>query len=240
MLAFITGSGFYDIPGLEDREVRVVPTPYSEVAVSAGRLAGHDILFIPRHGSDHSLPPHAIDYRANIWALREAGATGIIAVNVVGSIDPSHGPGSFVLCDQFIEFTSGRAVTFFDEPGNVQHIDMTEPYDPALRARLTAAAVDIGLELAPRATYVCTNGPRFETPAEITMYGILGGTLVGMTGYPEVALAREAGVPYAAVAIVANLAAGLQGEELSHDDVVGVIDGCRDSLFELLTRVVAG
>lgn len=239
MLAFITGSGFYDIPGLEDRSVRVIDTPYGSVSVSSGSLDGREIMFIPRHGADHSLPPHAINYRANVWALRDAGADGIVAINVVGSIDPAHGAGSFLLCDQFLEFTSGRDVTFFDEPGNVQHIDMTEPYDLALRAQLSEAAAALGIDLAPTATYVCVNGPRFETPAEIKMYDILGGTVVGMTGYPEVALARELGVPYAAVAIVANLAAGLQGEELSHHDVVEVIEGTKQPMFALLTKLAS-
>ena len=236
MLALITGSGFYDIPGLAERQVTEVETPYGAVSVNSGMLAGAPVAFIPRHGADHSLPPHAINYRANVWALREFGADGIVAVSVVGSIDTAYQAGAFLLCDQFIEFTSGRAVTFFDEPGNVQHTDMTAPYDPELRAQLVSAAEVIGLDIAPSATYVCTNGPRFETPAEIKMYGILGGTLVGMTGYPEVALARELRVPYAAVAIVANLAAGLQDAELSHEDVVGVIDGCKEPLFALVTE----
>ena len=240
MLALITGSGFYDVPGLTARKVTEVATPYGPVSVSSGMLDGSHVAFIPRHGSDHSLPPHAINYRANVWALREFGADGIVAINVVGSIDPAYPAGTFLLCDQYIEFTSGRDVTFFDEPGNVQHIDMTEPYDLELRSHLSSAAETIGLDLAPTATYVCTNGPRFEPPAEIKMYGILGGTVVGMTGYPEVALARELGVPYAAVAIVANLAAGLQGTELSHEDVVGVIDECKVPMFALVAALVRG
>jgi len=238
MLVLITGSGFYDVPGLTGRSDRDVDTPYGQVRVSTGVLRDKEIAFIPRHGSDHSLPPHAINYRANIWALNAIGATGIVAINVVGSIDPSCGPGSFLLCDQYLEFTSGRADTFFDEPGSVRHTDMTEPYDPALRAVIARAATELGVELAESATYVCTNGPRFETAAEIRMYGMFGGTVVGMTGYPEVALARELAIPYAAIAIVSNLGAGLQGVELSHDDVMDVIEGCKTSMFELLDRVI--
>jgi len=238
MLALITGSGFYDIPGLKGKAGRDVDTPYGPVHVTTGDLRGREVAFIPRHGSDHSLPPHAINYRANIWALNEIGANGIIAINVVGSIDPTYVAGSFLLCDQYIEFTSGRGATFFDEPGSVRHTDMTDPYDSTLRATLSLAADEIGLDLASSATYVCTNGPRFETAAEIRMYGMFGGTVVGMTGYPEVALARELAIPYAAVAIVANLGAGLQGEELSHDDVMAVIEGCKKPMFELLTRAV--
>ncbi len=236
MLAFITGSGFYELPGLTGQESRIVPTPWGEVNVTMGRYADRLVAFIPRHGSDHSLPPHRIEYRANIRALAEIGTTAILAVNVVGGIVDELPPGAMACVDQFIDFTKGRADTFFDE--SVRHTDMTEPYDADLRELLLAAAAELGLSLAPAATYVCANGPRFETRAEIDFYRRIGGHVVGMTGYPEVALARELEIPYAAVAVVSNAAAGMTGDPLTIEEIWDVLDDVRPQLMQLLARTV--
>lgn len=247
MHGLITGSGFYDIPDLEDRTVTPTETPYGSVRLTTGRWRGQPVAFLPRHGADHSVPPHAINYRANVWALAEAGVTGIIATAVSGGINPALTPGRLVLISDFLNFTSGRAETFFDgvtDPGfahsrgPVTHTDMTAPYDPAMRAAIRRAAELESIDLADGAVYCTTNGPRFETPAEIRMMGTLGGDLVGMTGYPEVALAREARVPYAAIGVISNPAAGLGAAELSADDIFAVIDGASDPLYRLIGRAI--
>lgn len=238
MIALIAGTGYYDIPGLVDRAERPVDTPYGAVTLLTGSWHDQPVAFLARHGADHSIPPSAIDYRANLWALSEAGAEAILAVNVVGSLVEDRGPGAFFLVEDYLEFTSGRADTFFDQPGEVRHTDMTTAYDPELRGLLARAAELEGIDLTPGAVYVCTNGPRFETPAEIRMFATLGAHVVGMTGYPEVALARELALPYAAVAVVANLAAGMSGEELSHEEIGEVLVDTRAPLFALLGRAI--
>ena len=238
-VGIIAGTGFYELPGLTEAEHHVVNTDWGEASAMTGRWRGRRIVFVPRHGGDHSIPPSAVNYRANIAAMRDLGAAAILAVSVVGSMVPERGTGSFLLLDDYLEFTTGRAATFFDQPGEVVHTDMSTPYDPALRAALAAAADAEGIDVAPTATYVCTDGPRFETPAEIRMYALMGGSVVGMTGYPEVALAREAAIPYAGVAVVANMAAGMFDGEISHEDVSVALEATKAPLFALLGRTVA-
>ena len=238
-VGIIAGTGYYELPGLTDAEHRVVRTDWGEASAMTGRWHGRRIVFVPRHGGDHSIPPSAINYRANMAAMRDLGASAILAVSVVGSMVPERGTGSFLLLDDYLEFTTGRAATFFDQPGAVTHTDMTTPYDPTLRAALAAAAQAEGIDTAPSATYVCTNGPRFETPAEIRMYAQLGGSVVGMTGYPEVALARELGIPYAGVAVVANMAAGMFDGEISHEEVSAALEATKAPFFALLGRTVS-
>jgi len=237
-VGIIAGTGFYEIPDFADAEHLTVSTDWGEAHAMTGRWHGRRIVFVPRHGGDHSIPPSAINYRANIAAIGDLGATAILAVSVVGSMVPERGTGSFLLLDDYLEFTAGRDATFFDRPGQVTHIDMTTPYDPSLRAALAAAAEAEGIDVAPTATYVCTNGPRFETPAEIRMYAQMGGSVVGMTGYPEVALAREAGIPYAGIAVVANMAAGMFDGEISHEEVSAALEATKEPLFALLSRAV--
>ncbi|WP_419917383.1 S-methyl-5'-thioinosine phosphorylase [Candidatus Poriferisodalis sp.] len=238
-VGIIAGTGYYELPGLSEAEHQMVQTDWGEAHAMTGRWRGRSIVFVPRHGGDHSIPPSAINYRANIAAIRDLEATAILAVSVVGSMVPERGTGSFLLLDDYLEFTTGRAATFFDQPGQVTHTDMTTPYDPSLRAALVAAAATEGIDVAPTATYVCTNGPRFETPAEIRMYAQMGGSVVGMTGYPEVALAREAGIPYAGIAVVANMAAGMFDGEISHEEVSAALAATKEPLFALLGRTVS-
>ncbi len=258
MFALITGSGFYDIPELEDRSVDAVDTPFGgPVSVTTGRWRGADVCFIPRHGSDHSIPPHGINYRANIAALKAVGARSIVATAVSGGINVDMGPGAMVLISDFLNFSSGRKVTFFDGsnraivaegkaesgagaggPIKVVHTDMSTPYDPALRAIVLQAAADESVPLIDGGVYCTADGPRFETPAEINMMRILGGDLVGMTGYPEVALAVEAGLPYASIGIVSNPAAGMNDEPLSVDDIVHLIENAAEPLYRLIGRTI--
>ncbi len=250
MFGLITGSGFYDIPELVDRTVHAVDTPFGgPVTVTTGTWRDQPVCFIARHGSDHSIPPHAINYRANIAALKTVGAASILATAVSGSLNSAMPPGSLVLIDDVLNFTSGRDATFFDGSGrpivagaeparSVVHTDVTNAYDPALRALVGQAAVDEGIALIDGAVYCTADGPRFETPAEIRMMGILGGDLVGMTGYPEVVLAVEAGLPYASIGVVSNLAAGIGEEPLSADDIMELIDDVADPLHRLIGRTV--
>jgi 5'-methylthioadenosine phosphorylase len=245
VFGLITGSGFYDIPDLVERVANVVQTPYGAVSLTTGVWRGQPVGFLARHGADHSIPPHAINYRANIWALRHAGAEAIVATAVSGGINPEMELGSLVLISDFLDFTSGRVATFFDgstDPrfgtGPVVHTDMTTPYDPGLRALLAKAAADEAIPVIDGGVYCATSGPRFETPAEIKMMGLLGGDLVGMTGYPEVALAREAGLPYASIGVVANAAAGLAGGELSAGDIVTVVERSAQPLYRLVGRTI--
>lgn len=239
MLSLITGSGFYDIAAIVDRRVVSTPTPYGEVKVTFGRWqGGAEIAFLARHGADHSIAPHSINYRANIWALREAGATAILATAVSGGITDGLDPGDLVIIDDFLNFTAGRADTFFDEPGNLQHTDMTDVYDSALRQLIEGAAERVGVPIASSGTYCATNGPRFESPAEIRMMAMVGGDIVGMTGYPEVALARELDLPYASIGVISNRAAGLIDEPLSLPEIMAVIDAASEPLYNVIGAVI--
>jgi 5'-methylthioadenosine phosphorylase len=186
-------------------------TPYGEPsgAMTFGRLADADVVFLARHGYGHTLAPHEINYRANIWALKELKVDGVVAIATVGGIRADLGPGSLVLPDQIIDYTHSRKSTFFEgSEMPVIHADFTEPYTPALRAQLLAAAAACGEPLVDGGVYACTQGPRLETAAEIERIARAGGDMVGMTGMPEAALAREAELAYAAIGVVVNHAAG--------------------------------
>lgn len=231
-IGIIGGTGVYALGGSEAATVR---TPYGEAAFSRVLHGEHELLFLPRHGTGHSLPPHRINYRANIAALRDAKCRCIIATNAVGTIDESLEPGSLVLPDQFIDFTKSRPLTFHDgEEGGVRHVDVTEPYCPALRRRASESLAALGPAVREGATYVCTEGPRFETPAEIRMFRLLGGDLVGMTGVPEVVLAREAGLCYMTLCIVTNYAAGISGRPLTEDEVGRIMDAAVGQVREAI------
>lgn len=211
MLAIIGGSGLTRLSSLEIVRREVARTPYGEPsgALLFGKLCDKPVVFLARHGYGHTIPPHLVNYRANIWALRQAGATGIVSVASVGGIRADFGPGKLVVPHQIIDYTWGRVGTFFediDQP--VHHIDFTNPYDQALRQRILEAARASGESVFDGGVYAATQGPRLETAAEIDRLERDGADLVGMTGMPEAALARELGLPYAAINVVANHAAG--------------------------------
>jgi len=211
MYAIIGGSGLAKLSALETPRRQVMRTPYGEPsgALTFGRLAGADVVFLARHGYGHTLAPHEINYRANVWALRELKVEGVISVATVGGIRPDLGPGTLVLPDQIIDYTHSRKSTFFEgSEMPVIHVDFTEPYTPALRAELLAAAAACGEPLVDGGIYACSQGPRLETAAEIERIARDGGDMVGMTGMPEAALAREAELAYAAIGVVVNHAAG--------------------------------
>jgi 5'-methylthioadenosine phosphorylase/5'-methylthioinosine phosphorylase len=221
-IAVIGGSGFQRWERFEASACHTVETPYSAepVPVHAGSLAGQNILFLPRHGRDHSLPPHLINYRANLWALRELGARSIVAIATVGGITRVAEPGLLMIPDQILDYTWGREPTFFDAAdGVVAHVDMTEPYCDGLRRCLAEAGNSAGASLVDGGTYAATQGPRFETAAEVRRLERDGADIVGMTGMPEATLARELQLAYATIAIIVNPAAGKVEGGISMDQV---------------------
>jgi 5'-methylthioadenosine phosphorylase len=219
--AILGGSGVDVTALLDDLRPQTVETRYGAVALEVGRFEGEEVAFLRRHGKGHTVPPHRVNYRANIAALDTLGVRRILATAAVGSVRVEHAMGSFVVIDQFLDFTSGRESTFHDgSDAGVVHVDMTDPYCTDIRRTVVASGHNLGLPVVDGGTYVCAQGPRFESAAEIRMFITLGGDVVGMTGVPEVVLAREAGLCYATIAIVTNLAAGLRPETLSHEEVL--------------------
>lgn len=211
MLAVIGGTGLTKLANLDVSHREVLRTPYGDPsgAVTFGQICGRPVAFLARHGYGHTVPPHEVNYRANIWALSKGGAKAIVSVASVGSIRADLKPGDVVIPDQIIDYTWGRKSTFHEGPAcAVTHVDFTDPYDAALRARLIAAAKKAGIPVSTSAVYAATQGPRLETAAEINRFERDGADVVGMTGMPEAVLARELGVPYAAISVVANFAAG--------------------------------
>jgi 5'-methylthioinosine phosphorylase len=210
-LAVIGGTGLYNFPGLKEVERRDVATPFGapSALVVTGELRSKRVAFLARHGESHTLAPHRVNYRANLWALHSLGARVVVGVNAVGGIRADMGPRQLVVPEQIIDYTHGRITSFCDVDGaKVEHIDFSEPYSAVLRARLLAAARQAGIDVVAGGCYGATQGPRLETAAEIVRMRRDGCDLVGMTGMPEAALARELGVDYACLALVANWAAG--------------------------------
>lgn len=215
-IAIIGGTGLEEMLGVS--EVTNVGTPYGiSHAISICEVQGRRVAFLPRHGRKHDVPPHKINFRANIYALYKLGVERIIATNAVGAINPNFKPGDIVVPHDLIDFTRQRPLTFYDT-APVTHIDFTEPYCPELRKILIEKAREVG-DVHEQAVYVCTEGPRFETPAEIKMFRLLGCDVVGMTGVPEATLARELGMCYATICFVSNMAAGM-ANRLTYDEVL--------------------
>jgi len=240
LFGIIGGTGFYRMEDETGGERVTVNTTYGPAQVTRVRVGEVEVAFLARHGFDHSVPPHRVNYRANIAALRELGVMNVLASAAVGSMAEQSPPGSLALLTQFLDFTRSRPATFYDgEEGKVVHVDVTEPYCPHLRGELLVAATEVNERLHPEATYVCAEGPRFETPAEIRMFRQLGGEIVGMTNVPEVVLAREAGMCYAAVAIVTNWAAGVSKEPVRHEEVSGFMDQQAPRVSALFGHVIA-
>lgn len=219
--AVIGGTGVYDPEMLDDTYEIIQDTDYGQVKITAGNYEGQKIAFLARHGSDHSVPPHLVNYRANIMALEMLGVKNIIATAAVGSLNLDIKPGEYLLADQFLDFTKSRQNTFFvGGKEGVVHCDMTVPYCPDVRAAIEKAGQEMGLTIHNGGVYVCTEGPRFETAAEINMFKQLNGTVIGMTSVPEVCLAREKGICYGNISIITNYAAGISPNILTHSEVV--------------------
>ncbi|MCD6168908.1 MAG: S-methyl-5'-thioadenosine phosphorylase [Caldisericia bacterium] len=234
----IGGSGFYDLPGVKEREKKEIITPFGSVEVSIGEIGDREIVFVPRHGKTHTIPPHLIPYRANIWAMKEIGVERILATSASGSLNENMKPGDFVIIDQFLDFTHDRDFTFFDSVGKVVHTDMTDPYCPEMRDVIRKVMEKEGVRFHFAGTYVAMNGPRYESRAEIKMLKILGGDIVGMTGVPEVTLARELGLCYASIGIVTNFAAGITDEMITHEEVKRLMDEKSEILKKIIIEVI--
>lgn len=249
MLAFIGGTGLNQLPGLQLERIKEVPTPYQDapVRVACGRLPDvtGTLHFLPRHGEGHTVPPHRINYRANMFALRELGITSVLAVNAVGGIHRLMGPGVIAVPDQIIDYTSARAHTFFDGDAvdivsadrftaSVTHIDFTRPYTQALRELLLASAEKLDLPVLTQGVYGATQGPRLETAAEVKRLQNDGCDMIGMTGMPEAALARELDLAYASVCLSVNWAAGLSDDVITMTAIRAVLDQGMAQIHRLL------
>lgn len=241
-LAIIGGTGLYRLASLSDVQAVEGDTPYGAPSgpVRVGTLAGRRVAFLARHGEGHSLPPHRVNYRANLWRLKDLGARRVLAVNTVGGITDAYGPQVLGLPDQLIDYTWGRTSSFWDgEGGEVLHVDFGEPYTPSLRADVLAAAKKAGVVLVDGGCYGATQGPRLETRAEIARMRRDGCDLVGMTGMPEAGLARELGLDYACLAIVANWAAGCgDAAEITLEEVLANVEAASASLPDLLEALL--
>ncbi len=222
LLAIIGGTGLTQLGGLTISKRETLTTPYGAASAEfiTGELFGKSVVFLARHGNPHRIPPHKINYCANIWGLKQLGVERIIAVAAVGGITTSMAPGHIAIPDQIIDYSYGRKHTFFaDDKFPLTHIDFSFPYHPKLRAELIAGARQVGLPVSETATYGCTQGPRLETVAEIRRMERDGCDLVGMTGMPEAALARELGMEYASLSVIANWAAGKTAGEISMAEI---------------------
>lgn len=204
-IGIIGGSGLYDPAILEDVKEIKVYTPYGEPSdfIMLGTLKGKRIAFLPRHGRKHRAPPHRINYRANIWALKELGIQRVVSVSAVGSLREDYKPGDFVCPDQFIDMTKKREYSFFDGPV-VAHVSMADPFCPELRELCIVTAKKLGIQMHEKGTYICIEGPRFSTRAESRLWRQFGADIIGMTLVPEVNLAREAGMCYVTIAMVTD------------------------------------
>ena len=241
-LAIIGGTGLSNIDELTATKTQSIETPYGEISapLMSGTLSGKEVVFMARHGSNHSIPPHKINYRANIWALKEIGVTDVIGVAAVGGIHSNVPPEKIIIPDQIIDYTYGRKHTFFeDDLSKVTHIDFTNPYNEKLRQKLIEAAFKSKIEVQKGGTYGATQGPRLESAAEIIRLEKDGCDIVGMTGMPEAALARELGLNYACCALCVNWAAGKMNREITMDEIEQAIEKGMASVKSILSSVVS-
>lgn len=235
VFALIAGSGFENgwLPGMSEAALpREMPFGAPASPVLEGRIGDHRMLFLQRHGENHRYPPHAIPYAANLWALREAGATDVFAVGTVGAVSEALPPGAICIPDDLVDRTWGRQSTFYTGPETgVQHVDFTHPFSEGLRQELIKAALAAEVPVMDGGVYWCTQGPRLETAAEVRVVSQLGGAMIGMTACPEAAVAREAGLRYALLGLSVNWAAGISDSKESIDF---------ESIKESMERMTAG
>jgi 5'-methylthioinosine phosphorylase len=240
-IGVIGGSGLTKLSRLEITHREVKHTPYGEPSapLTHGVYEGLEVVFLPRHGSGHTIPPHKVNYRANLWAMKEIGVAQVIGMAAVGGITPRMGPGRICVPDQLIDYTWGRGHTYVEgDLTNVTHVDFTEPYCEALRRVLIAAGRQAGVELVPEGTYAATQGPRLETAQEIRRLERDGCDLVGMTGMPEAALARELRLCYACCAVVVNWAAGKGSGPITMDEIEEHLASGMEKARRLLAHTV--
>ena len=232
------GSGFYSL--LDNAEEYRINTPYGAPSspVMVGEIAGRSVAFLPRHGKDHQLPPHKINYRANVWAMKELGVTRIIGPNACGSLQPGVKPGDFVICDQFVDRTWGRIDTFYDGPITT-HVSSADPYCPTMRAVAVEQADALGITVHPKGTVVVIQGPRFSTRAESRWFASQGWEVINMTQYPECYLARELEICYCNISLITDHDAGTEGvEPVTNDEVVRVFEANNRRLRDLLYAMI--
>ncbi len=237
-LGIIAGTGFYSIEHLQNPREKVVMTEYGKAKVFQGIWNEREVVFLTRHGADHSLPPHKVNYRANIQALVDLGVQDVLAVNVVGGVDPKIPVGGLQLMEDFLDFTKNRVLTFHDGQDGVIHTEVTDAYSKELNQVIAEAAQNLNLEVFKGGVYACFEGPRFESKAEIKMTAILGGTVVGMTGVPEVTLAAEKGLRYSALSLIVNPAAGLSDEVITIDEIDNIIKISGEKVIKILDESI--
>lgn len=239
-IAIIGGTGVGELPFDAPPMPQIVVTAWGETTAQVGALGGVPIVFLPRHGIGHRLPPHHIPFRANIAALRQMGVRAVLGTAAVGGLRADLPPGTLVLLDDFIDYTTARTgKTFFDAPGHVLHTDFSAPYSAILRAYVLDAARASSIALRDGGTYLCADGPRYESPAEVKLFASWGADVVGMTGIPEATLAREASLHYAGIALVTNYGVGVTEEPVSHEGVESVMRAMLPNLLALLVASVA-
>ncbi|MEJ2696351.1 MAG: S-methyl-5'-thioinosine phosphorylase [Candidatus Sulfobium sp.] len=236
----IAGSGLDNIPGMDIGPSERLSTPFGEPSdvYRAGKLAGKDVVLLSRHGPGHRIQPQRINYRANLWGFRELGVEKVISISAAGGIRSEIKPGAIMVPDQVIDMTSGRASTFYDAE-DVIHVDLTQPYCPDLRGYVLRAAESSGVPVIKSGTYICVNGPRLETAAEIKTFSLWGADIVGMTGMPEAALARELEMCFAGISVITNFAAGIGSGKLTTAEVVETMQDSLDGLRLLLQAFFA-
>jgi 5'-methylthioadenosine phosphorylase len=235
IVGIIGGSGLYDIPGLEITDSAKLTSPYGEPSdvYRIGRLSGKEVAFLPRHGAMHHIQPHRINYRANIWGFRELGVKKIISLGASGGIGKGMEPGLITFPDQIIDMTSARPSTFYDED-EVIHVDFTEPFCRDLRKYLSSAAEQAKIGVVESGIYICVNGPRLETAAEIRTFSRWGADMVGMTAMPEASLARELEICLASVSVITNYAAGITERRLTAAEVAETMRAASEKIKLLL------
>jgi len=238
LFAVIGGSGLYKLDEhFEIESAKILDTPFGKTSAEllCGDWHGHRIAFLPRHGTSHQIPPHKINYRANMWALKSIGVSHVIAANAVGGISQNFPPAALGIPDQIIDYSSNREHTFFDgENGEVRHVNFTQPYSENLREQIKKAAILQGINLVDGGTYGCTNGPRFESAAEIRKMKADGCHVIGMTGMPEAALARELDIDYASIALVVNWCAGIAEADISMAQINAILNSGIDRIRRLI------
>jgi len=257
MLGIIGGSGIYELEGIKVLEEVELKTPFGEPSspIVVAEVEGKKVAFLARHGRGHKYPPHLVPYRANLWAFREIGVNRVLGIGAVGGINKLLLPGDFVVIDDFLDFTKSRKSTFYEgmyspsvegrdevarllNEKKVVHIDLSQAYCPQMRETLIKVLEEKGFRHHKKGVYACTEGPRFETPAEIKMLEKLGADVVGMTGYPEVVLARELTMCYASLCVVANPAAGIAGYRLTSEEVINLMKEKEEEIKEVIVEFI--
>lgn len=243
-IGLIGGSGLYEIEGLEITKEVSISTPYGDpssvykIGTIDAKEGEKQIVFLPRHGIPHSIPPHKINYRANIWGFKSLGVERIISVSAAGGINRDMPPGSIIILDQIIDMTLGARISTFYDKDKVVHIDFTNPYCPEMRDFILKASHNIGLPIKPTGTYICANGPRLETAKEIQFFSIIGADVVGMTAMPEAALARELEICISGISVVTNYSAGISESKLTTTEVVETMKNSIDRIKSLIKEVI--